>query len=288
MPSRDLVLYVQVPKTGSSSIRRLFHAAAAADSATRAASWLCTRNADVRWPCDPDAEVVLGGAWVYGAGDVHRSPSSGGWVRGRQMLTTLREPIARVLSSYAYFVLGCGDHNKFKAVTGCSGNFSFVRWTEQTANHYTRLFSAYQPPGSKHRLGSWIDPLGERRAPDASDVERAFATLSRPSSLVLHLETDIAGPPDAQRAALRRLRAWLDRSGARRAVAALANATRFPHENALAPTYRYVPTATDRRAACERNRWDCALYLRFTNQSCACGDDDDAPQRTFSPGSQGA
>ena len=74
---RDLALFVQVPKTGSTSMRRLFHTAAADDASSASrAPWLCQRNADVSWPCDSSAEVVLGGAWVYGTGDVY-SPAGG-------------------------------------------------------------------------------------------------------------------------------------------------------------------------------------------------------------------
>lgn len=272
---RDLALFVQVPKTGSTSMRRLFHTAAAdgasgASSASGAshAPWLCQRSADVDWPCDVSAEVVLGGAWVYGTGDVYRS-HAGRWRRGHRALTTLREPIARTLSAYQYFHRACGDRGKFRAITGCGGNLSFVGWAQRTANHYVRLFSAYQPPG-KHMFGAWIDEDAAPRALGEPDVARAFAALTRPSTLVLWLETDLAGAPEAQRAALSRLRAWLGEAGAARAATALANATAFPYENAVPPEARYAPSATERRAVCAANWADCALYARLRNRSCAC------------------
>ncbi len=135
-------------------------------------------------------------------------------------------------------------------------------------------------------FGAWLGDAAEQRALDDADVERAFESLTRPSALVLWLETDLAGAPEAQRAALARLRDWLDRSGAREAADALGSASSFPHENALAPATRYIPTTAERRAACASNKWDCALYRRLINQSCVCGAV--GPQRTFSPGSQGS
>ena len=264
----DLSLYVLVGKTGSSTMRALLlHAAVASPNP----AWLCTPgmphgNADCA-----RAEVALGAERRDGSGDVSRAAT--GWQRGRRFFTTLREPVERAASEYAYFCLWCGDENKFcgrMARTDCvHRNVTFAQWLVRAPNQYTRRFARFWPGLSYSQ--SYVRGFPELAPVTRGDLDRAVATLTRPSSLVVYLDEMNTSDLAVQRAALDRLRAWLGGGNGSHAARALADVATFPHENALPSELRYVPTAAERRLACSVNDMDCALYARLRpNRSCAC------------------
>lgn len=274
---RDLAVYVQVGKTGSSSLRALFLEAAKLAGPRLAA----TEPLESRWLCVPgfldslsdtvvacaNAEVALRAERVWGSGNVYRPPHP--TRRGHRMFTTLREPIARLVSEYTYMCRQCSDRGKFcghLTVTGCP-NVSFAQWVRRAPNHYTRLFSAHWP--DLRFFHAYVHGFPMTHTLSSDDVARAHATLSHASSLVLYTD-EMGATASTQADALGRLRAWLGGANDSRAAAALAAVRSFPHTNALPQDLAYAPTAAERRLACAIYWADCALYNRLRNASCAC------------------
>jgi hypothetical protein len=265
-PMRDLALYVRVGKTGSSSIQELLLRAAVATLG--ASPWLCTpgmprTNADCA-----RAEVAFGAERLYGSGDVYKSASA--WQRGRRFFATLREPVERVASEYVYFCVHCLDAGKFcgRLSSACMNNrTNFTVWVQRGPNQYTSRFSRHWPAMSY--LQAYVRGFPGLAPVHMGDVDRAFATLTRPSTLLLWTD-EMSGDGATQRVALDRLRAWLGGANASRAARALENVTSFPRENTALPETRYALTAAERRLVCELNWADCALYQRVRNKSCAC------------------
>ena len=173
-------------------------------------------------------------AWVYGTGDVYR-PQAGGVrpPRAHHAARAHRAHAQRVRILYR----ACGDCGKFKAVTGtgCNGSLSFVGW----AGRPTTTCVSFRRTGCPASTCSRVDRRrGRGRARWGRRTWRALATLTRPSTLALWLETDWP-------ARLTRSRPWRgcargSARRARRAAAALANATAFPHENAVPPEARHT------------------------------------------------
>ena len=255
----NLTLYVEVYKTGSASMRALL-----ANTAHRSGvlNWLCpaSRNnytAQHAPVLRAEVEVCAGEHW--GSGDVLRPPVE-------QLLTTLREPMARLVSEYAYFCQYCHESMRFcgkdrRSNTDCSnGAVNFSTWIERAPNVYTRQFSAYWPVMSYS--DAWMGGFPNAEPLTADHVSRAERTLTRPSSFVVWTDEMADAPSDT----LERMSAWLGR----RAGMALMNRHEFPHDNWRPFLPAYVPTATERAHACRMNWADCALYQRLRNRSCAC------------------
>lgn len=263
----DLAVVVRVEKTGSSSLYQLLIAAAAASHGGDA-DWLCWPNRlgmSHAAPCPAHAEVAIGAAPVYGSGDVARDASV--WRRGLRMLTTLREPVARVASEHAYFCLECAEKNRFcgRSSPFCSdkNRTNFTDWALRAPNHVVQKFARSWP--SQSFLREFVD--GFSTAVSMRVVDRATQVLTRNTSLVLYVDD-----PD-QAAQLARLRAWLDDGvpgGRSRAARALASVRAFPHENALPKEAQYVPTAAERAIACNANWADCLIWERLGRGRCAC------------------
>jgi len=210
--------------------------------------------------------VAIGPRGSWGDGDVRHAatPSK----RGIRMLTTLREPIARLISEYAYFCLNCGDYRKYcgKFVhTGCGTprRPNFEQWVARAPNQYTRQFASHWQPRTFFRNVA-------RGFPNASalnerSIARAYETLTSASALVLWTE-DMTTDGLHQ---LSRVRTWLGADSA--AAAALRNVSAFPRVNARTRNRGFTISPTERRVACAANWADCALYEQLRNRSCACG-----------------
>ena len=264
---RDLVVLVHASKTGSSSARSLFLDAALRNSSR--APWVCVLGRD-----DPQskteracagADVAIGPRGPWGDGDVRRAPTRS--QRGIRMLTTLREPISRLISEYAYFCLNCGDYRKYcgKFVrTGCgtARRPTFTQWVARAPNQYTRHFAAHWPPQTWFRNSARGFP--NATAINERSVTRAYETLSSASALVLWTE-DMATDGPRQ---LSKLREWLGADT--NVAAALRNVSAFPRANSRRRNRNYNISQTQRRAACAANWADCALYELLRGRSCAC------------------
>lgn len=241
---------------------------------------VATEPPESRWLCIPaffdslsdtavecaNAEVALTAERVWGSGNVHRPSKT--TRRGHRLLTTLREPITRLVSEYAYMCQRCGDHRKFcgrMTVTGCP-NASFTQWVARAPNYYTRLFASYWPDMSF--LRAYVHGFPKMHALSVRDVARAHVTLTRASSFVIYTD-EMGADALTQAEALGRLRAWLGGADSR-AAAALAGVRAFPHANVLPRDLAYKPTPAERRFACEVYWADCALYLMIRNVSCTC------------------
>jgi len=278
----DLALFQRVGKTGSSTIHTLF-LLAAASTRSRGTEWLCTPNRfgpQHATPCSARAELAIGGAPVYGTGDVAHNASP--WRRGLRLFTTLREPVERTVSEWLYFCKMCGDRlarpssvgdGKFCgriSNTSCAarGGMSLSEWAERAPNHYTRQFSRHWPEQSF--LHAYTHGFPEAAPVSMRDVDVATRVLTHPSSLVLYTdEMDNVTNPAAQRVALERLRAWLGGPNHSRAARALAPVEAFPRENAA--SVRYVPTPAERALLCRANWADCLLWERLRpGRACAC------------------
>jgi|TARA_B100000787_G_scaffold169578_1_gene161205 hypothetical protein len=273
---RDIAVYVQVGKTGSSSMRAILLNAAKLAGPRFAA----TEPHESRWLCVPafldslsdttvacaNAEVALRAEQVWGSGNVYRPSET--TRRGHRLLTTLREPIARLVSEYAYMCQRCYDQRKFcggMTVTGCP-NVSFTQWVTRAPNHYARLFAFYWPDTSF--FDAYLHGFPKAHALSVRDVARAHVTLTRASSFVIYTD-EMGADALTQAEALGRLRAWLGGANSRAAVA-LAGVRVFPHANVLPRDLAYKPTPTERRFACEIYWADCALYRLIRNASCTC------------------
>lgn len=276
---RDLTIHVHVEKTGSSSLRELLNAAAHIDTPRHTAerpsesSWLCIPTEgvigedNVPVAC-AQSEVAYWAENVWGSGDVHLSATS--WRRGHRMLTTLREPIERLVSEFGYFCLRCKDAEKYcgRIVgTDCvNGQHNFSAWAARAPNPYTRQFAAFWP-GLSFRNAKM---RGFPDAPPVSegDVARAVITLARDATFVIW-QDEMSGM--RQSAVIARLRAWLGGHNHSRAAAALTHVDHFPHENALQTRFKYSPSASERALACRLYAADCDLYARLRPDAlCTC------------------
>lgn len=263
---QDLAVVVRVGKTGSSSLYQLLLSAAASQSHAGGVEWLCwpnrfgTRHAAA---CPAHSEVAIGGAPVYGSGDVARGATA--WRRGLRMLTTLREPAMRTVSEFGYFCLACGDENKFcgRINDQCLRNrTNFTEWVVRAPNQYVRQFSRFWPAQSF--LHEYVH--GSSTPVTMQDVDRATQVLTRNTSRVLHVDDP---KPAAQ---LERLRLWLDGGvpNRSRAARALAGVHGFPHENAAPLAAQYAPTPMERALVCATNWADCLLWERLGRGRCVC------------------
>lgn len=271
---RDLAVLVHVGKTGSSTARRLFLDAARLPEAGNGsrdpwATWLCGMGLNgTLWKTEAvcaRSDIANGPRSTWGDGDIRRPGTRAR--RGIRMITTLREPIARIVSEYAFFCLGCGDYRQFcgKFVhTGCGTRArpSFVQWAARAPNQYVRQFSRHWPQRTHFRALAHGFP----GAPEIDQyaVMRAYRALSDPSTLVLWTE-DMSRDGPRQ---LSRVRAWLGNDT--NAASALRNVSAFPHINSRPHHRGYKISAAQRRAACAANWADCALYELLRGRPCAC------------------
>lgn len=271
---RDIAVHVQVDKTGSSSMRALLLATAKLTGPRLVAiepiesRWLCVPGfldslTDTAFAC-ANAEVAIRAERVWGSGNVHRPTTT--TRRGHRLLTTLREPISRLVSEYVYMCSRCADRSTYcgrLVTTGCP-NLNFTQWVTRAPNYYTRLFASYWPDFIRAKLHGFPDT----HALSMVDVMRARDTLTHASSFVIYTD-EMGADASTQSDALGRLRAWLGGADSR-AAAALAGVRAFPHTNVLPRDLAYTPTAAERRFACDVYWADCALYRLIRNASCVC------------------
>jgi len=264
---RNLTVLIQVSKTGSSSTHQLFLNAALRNG-PHASSICVLKTNDAQWRTESacaEAEVAIGPRGSWGDGDVRRAatPSQ----RGIRMLTTLREPYARLISEYEYFCLNCAERRKYCGRfvhTGCGTprRPTFVQWIARAPNQYTRRFSTHWPPRTWFRNVAQGFP--NATALDERAVTRAYEALASASTLVLWTEDMTTDGPHQ----LSRVRAWLGEDSA--AAAALRKVSTFPRVNAQRHNRAYAISPTERRAACAANWADCALYKRLRGRICSC------------------
>mmetsp|Transcript_19926 Transcript_19926/g.43467 ORF Transcript_19926/g.43467 Transcript_19926/m.43467 type:complete len:574 (-) Transcript_19926:99-1820(-) len=130
-----------------------------------------------------------------------------GSARPCRYFTVLREPIARVLSEYAYFCRDCEENRKFcehsKHFTSSlrkriCPDISLVEWAKRHNNEYTRTFSyAFDPDPPtreasykkyKHRMDKYYSDAGAAFKPGEAEYEAAWQSLTSPNMQVLILE----------------------------------------------------------------------------------------------------
>ena len=129
-----LTIFVEVGKTGSTTVHRTFTDAVASSGAS-----YCIldfekhgSNAGLMRPCTRSAIVFGAGFGTCSA----LAPGS-----RCQYLTTIREPGNRTVSEYNYFCRGCEEEGKLcNSVTGCP-DISFMQWARDHAEQFTQHFS---------------------------------------------------------------------------------------------------------------------------------------------------
>jgi hypothetical protein len=185
-PSDVLTIYIPQDKTGSTSVRRTLKAQAGAggyciidlhDSGGRS----CSGSA-----------VLVNGGHLGTCEDVEKQS-----VGRCQYFTTVREPIARLLSEFSYFCLKCSERKfcvaplaRSRSAPTCP-NVTFTQWAAAYANQYTRQFSRdwrRQNRSTYGYYGSYLHGFRDLPPLTAEDVQRAFITLTSPYLLVLEAE----------------------------------------------------------------------------------------------------
>jgi len=243
-PSDMLTIMIQEDKTGSSSVRETLTKAELSTKAGLSAFCFiepgstCNRSAVM--PAD------------YGACDAVKP-------RPCQYFTTIREPLARLISEYSYFCLECQDKNKFCEARGrlnparCPHQMSIVEWARNFSNPYTHHFSrSWTGNTTKHgyyhaKLHGFGDlPVAERKA-SAKNYESALMNLSKPDMLVLKTE-------ELSSMGWNRLGNFLGQSN----LADFASKSNV-HE------HDYEPTQAEQDVMREANGWDIKLYQHLSS-----------------------
>ena len=246
-PSDMLTIMIQEDKTGSSSVRKTLTKAELSTKAGLSAFCFiepgstCNRSAVM--PAD------------YGACDAVKP-------RPCQYFTTIREPLARLISEYSYFCLACQDKKKFCEPVGrlnparCPHQMSIVEWARNFSNPYTHHFSRSWT-GNRTRHGYYHAkstgfgdlPVAERKA-SAKNYESALMNLSKPDMLVLKTE-------ELSSMGWNRLGNFLGQSN----LADFASKSNV-HE------HDYEPTQAERDVMREANGWDIKLYQHLAEYTC--------------------
>ena len=146
-----LTIFVEVGKTGSTTVHRTFTDAVA--------SSYCVIDF-----VKPDTRPCFGNAIVFGAGFGSCSALAPG--SRCQYLTTLREPGNRTVSEYNYFCRGCQERGKLcNSVTGCPKT-SFMKWTAASSRARAAVHTALLAPAVAAN-----DAMGASRGRGAGPAE---------------------------------------------------------------------------------------------------------------------
>ena len=298
MPRSPLTVFVHVGKTGSSTARHwLWTVATRCDEHTNLTKQVKhhIEQPDCSWVCDLSEQGTRSESRgldnpLCASKDVVTADGYGSCARAKpatrpcRYFTVLREPISRLLSEYRYFCRGCAERGKFcgRAVTTRCPNMTIAEWAARQPNQYVRNFgqgwARHVPANDSHARAyycSYVSGFTRRGCGDEAgslvstpppdltelDLERAAAALSAPDMLTLwtdQLESPSDGWP--------RLAHWLQGTRAGHALAAAP----LPEPDNVGHNHD-EPLAEELRAACEINTFDCRLYARLRNQSCACG-----------------
>lgn len=302
----SLTVFVHVGKTGSSTAREWLRSAGSCDkihgshaiacgddtggknhahrnahSNTPGQPWLCdTRlSTESRGLDDPrcaNRDVVVGD----GFGSCARVQPS---TRPCSYFTILREPMSRLMSEWRYFCLGCAEGRKFcgRDVTTSCPNMSIAEWAARQPNQYTRHFGqawarhvpandsygrayycSYVSGFTKRGCGAAPAEQGPPPPLEERDLERAVVALTAPDMLTLWTD-QLDTPTEGWGRLVGRLSGT--RAGKALAMAKLPTPVNVAHIN------HDEPPARELRAACAINAFDCRLFARLRNQSCACG-----------------
>ena len=251
---QPVAVQVQVGKTGTSSVRQWLQLA---QSRTPNSKWLCSWRHERNRSACVHADVWIGDrpgpGGNHGVCQASRRPC--------RHFVTLREPISRLVSEYAYYCLQCRERGKFcgrQVHAGCGTTTppTFVAWAARQANLYTRRFTSMTAPGQWY--DRYLSGFVNESVIAEQDVAAALRWLQDERRLVLWTDTLNA----SGFAALAR---WVNVSG----VAAAASRVAPQHVN---PRKGNVPwlSASDRQLACASNWADCELYRELRGASCAC------------------
>ena len=257
-PTQAVAVHVQVDKTGSCSVRRWLQLA---QNKTLDTKWLCSwfKEHD-RSEC-ADADVWIGDRPGPGGNKGVCQASR----RPCRHFVTLREPMSRIVSEYAYYCLQCRDRGKFcgrQVHTGCGTKTppSFVAWAKRQANHYTRHFGSMTAP--QQWYDRYLSGFANESKVTKQDVSTALRWLQDERRLVLWTDT-------LNESGFATLARWFN---VRRVADAVS---RVPpqHVNRQAglrsPSVHW-PSASDRQSACALNWADCELYRELRGASCVC------------------